>query len=135
MANEAVCIETPKRFARYTCADGTGIAIGTLLYLSGDYTVSATSGADEPFAGIAWEEKTADDGITEIVVALDGVWDILTDAGSDNVGVLVSIQGANTVGTADAADLLNGAIVGYLEEGAGNAEVCRVRLTKYGSSG
>jgi len=131
MANEAVCIETPTKFARFTCADGTEIAIGTILYLSGDYTVSASSAVDQPFAGIAWEEKTASDGITEITVALDGVWDMLTDAGSDNVGAFVAIVGANTVGTADAGDLLNGAIVGYLEEAAGNAEVCRVRVTKY----
>jgi hypothetical protein len=131
MANEAKCIETPTKFARYKVADGDAVPIGSLMYLSGDYTVSITSSTDQPFAGIAWEEKTASDGITEITCALDGVWDILTDAGSDNVGVLVSVQTTNTVGTADAADLLNGAIVGYLEEGAGNAEVCRVRLTKF----
>lgn len=135
MADEAVCIETPKRFARYTVADGTGIAIGTLMYLSGDFTISASSAADQPFAGIAWEEKTANDGITEITVALDGVWDIKATAAANLLGELVALGGANLIVSADAADILNGAIIGYAEEAADASEVCRIRLTKFGSSG
>lgn len=136
MANEAVCIETPTKFARYTVADGAGIPIGTLLYLSSDpHTVSASSAADQPFAGIAWEEKTASDGITEITAALDGVWDIKATAASNTLGELVALGGANLIVTADAADILNGALIGYLEETQDANEVCRVRLTKFGSSG
>ena len=136
MANEAVCIETPSRFARFTIAAAAVLPVGTLVYLSGDYTVSATSAADQAFAGIVWEiASTSTTTFTEITVALDGVWDILGDAGNDNVGVACSLAGANTVGTADATDFLNGAFVGYYEEGAGNATTDRVRLTKFGSSG
>ena len=136
MANEAVCIETPSRFARFTVADGTGIAIGTLMQLSSDpHTITASSGADESFAGIAWEEKTASDGITEITVALDGVWDIKDSGAGITLGTLCALGGANLVVTADAADILNGALVGYVEETVGAAEVSRVRLTKFGSSG
>ncbi len=137
MANEAVCIETPSRFARFIIAAGAVLPIGTLVYLSGDHTVSATSGADQPFAGIVWEiASTAATTFTEITVALDGVWDILTDSGSDNVGVGVSLTGANEVGTTtDVTDIINGSFVGYLEEGSGNATTDRVRLTKFGSSG
>ncbi|MFA5396803.1 MAG: hypothetical protein WC346_12420 [Methanogenium sp.] len=131
MANEAVCIETPTKFARYTVADGTGIAIGTLLYFSGDCTVSASSAADQSFAGIAWEEKTASDGITQITAALDGVWDIKATAAANVLGELVAVGGANLIVSADAADILNGAIVGYLEEAQDASEVCRVRLTKF----
>ena len=136
MANEAVCIETPSRFGRFTIAAAAALPFGTLVYLSADNTVSATSAVDQPFAGIVWEiASSATTTHTEITLALNGVWDILTDSGTDVVGTLVSVVGANTVGTADAADILNGAIVGYLEEGAGNATTDRVRLTKYGSSG
>jgi len=136
MANEAVCIETPTRFARFTVADGTGIAVGTIMQLSSDpHTITASSGADEPFAGIAWEEKTANDGITEITVALDGVWDIKATAAGNTLGELVAIGGANLIVTADAADILNGALIGYLEETQDASEICRVRLTKFGSSG
>jgi len=131
MANEAVCIETPTQFARYKVADGTGIAMGTLLYLSGDNTVSASSAADQPFAGIAWEEKTASDGITEITAALNGVWDITATAAANTLGELVALGGANLIVSADASDILNGALVGYLEETQDASEVCRVRLTKF----
>lgn len=135
MANEAVCIETPKRFARYTIADATSVPIGTLMYLSGDFTVSVSSAADQPFAGIAWEEKTTGDGITEITLALDGLWDIKATAAANVLGELVALGGANLIVSADAADILNGALIGYLEETQDASEVCRVRLTKFGSSG
>lgn len=135
MANEAVCIETPTRFARYTVADGTAIPIGTLMYMSGDHTILASSAADQPFAGIAWEQKTASDGITQLTVALDGVWDITATGAANVLGELVALGGANLIVSADAADILNGAIIGYLEETQSAGEVCRVRLTKFGSSG
>ena len=136
MANEAVCIETPSKFGRATISAGAVLTFGTLVYWSGNNTVSATSSADQPFAGIVWERvSTATSTHTEITLALDGVWDILTDAGSDNVGVMVSLAGANTVGTGDATDYINGAFVGFLEEASGNATTDRVRLTKFGSSG
>jgi hypothetical protein len=131
MANEAVCIETPTKFARRKVADGAGIAIGTILKLSDPNTAEASSAEDDAFAGIAWEEKTANDGIIEIVVALNGVWDVLTDTGTDNAGVIGQIVGANTIGTADADSLLNGSACCKFEETAGNAEVARVRFLGY----
>ena len=130
MANEAVCIETPTKFARYTVADGTGIAIGTILKLSGDNTAIASSGADV-FAGIAWEEKTASDGITEITAALDGVWD-LTDAGAGiTLGGIVSLSGANLVKQAVEAEMVTGAALGKALETASASEVIRVRVGEY----
>ena len=136
MANEAVCIETPTKFARFTIAAGSVLPFGTLMKISADLTVSASDSVDDSFAGIVWERaSTATSTHTEITLALDGVWDILTDTGTDSFGVCVSMVGVNMVGTADAADILNGAIVGYIEEEASNSEVVRTRLTKFGSSG
>ena len=136
MANEAVCIETPSRFGRFIIAAGSVLPFGTLVKLTGDHTVSASDSADDPFCGIVWERaSTATSTHTEITVALDGVWDILSTAATEARGILVAVSAANTIIAADAADILNGAIVGYLEEEAGNAEVARVRLTKFGSSG
>ncbi len=136
MANEAVCIETPSRFARFTIAAGAVLPFGTLVKLTGDHTVSASDSADDPFEGIVWERvSTATSTHTEITVALDGVWDILSSSGTEAIGILVAVSAANTFAAADAADILNGAAIGYLEEEAGNAEVARVRLTKFGSSG
>lgn len=137
MANEAVCIETPSRFARYTIAAAAVLPFGTLVTLTTDpATVVASSAADESFAGIVWERvSTATSTHTEITVALDGVWDLKATAATQTIGTLVAVGGANTTVTADAADILNGAIVGYVEETVASGEVVRTRLTKFGSSG
>lgn len=128
MANEAVCIETPTEFRRYTVADGTGIAIGTLLKLTDPNTAIATSADNDPFAGIAWEEKTASDGIVEITAAVNGVWD-LTDSGAGiTAGAICNVGGANLIIASAAADLLTGSVVGKVLETAGAGEVIRVAV-------
>ena len=78
------------------------------------------------FCGIAWEEKTASDGIVEIVAALDGVWDIKS-SGAITAGERVSISGANTITKVGAADLLFGN-VGMALETSGGTDVIRVRV-------
>lgn len=132
MSDEAVCIETPTRFARYTVADGTGIPIGTMLKLVDPNTAIAHSGDGDAFAGIAWEEKTASDGITEITAALNGVWD-LTDGGATfDAGELVALDGtANEVRLGVEADIITGSIVGKSMEDAGANEVARVRVGEW----
>ena len=136
MANEAVCIETPTRFARYTISAGAVLPFGTLMKLTGDFTVEASDSADDPFVGIVWERaSTATSTHTEITLAQDGVWDLKDSSAGATRGTAVAVLGANLIGTADATDILNGAIVGYLEEEAASSEVCRVRLTKFGGSG
>jgi len=132
MANEAVCIEAPRIIKRRTVADGTAIAKGTILYFSADpNTAAASSAADQSFAGIAVEEKTANDGITSIAAAMDGVWDIKDSGAGMTLGTACAIGGANLAVTADAADLLNGAFLGYVQETTGAAEVVRVSLRGY----
>ena len=136
MANEAVCIETPSRFAIYTISAGAVLPKGTLCYLSGDYTVSATSAVDQAFAGIVWDmASSATSTETRITLALDGVWDIKDSSATQTLGEATAVGGANTSVTADADDLLNGAFIGYVEEAAGSSEVVRTRITKFGSSG
>ena len=128
MANEAVCIETPTVFARYIVADNTGIAKGCILKLSADPNTAAASAAGDVFAGIAWEEKTANDGITEITAAISGVWD-LKDAGAGiTLGGIVSLNGANLIKQATEAEMVTGAAFGKCLETAAAAEVVRVRI-------
>lgn len=128
MANEAVCIETPTIFERKTVADGTGIALGTIMQLSSDpNTVTASSGADL-FGGIAWEEKTASDGITELVVAKDGIWDLTTGNTGITLGGICSLSGANLIKQAVEAETVTGAIIGKVQETASADEVVRVRV-------
>ena len=136
MANEAVCIETPTRFGRFTIAAGAVLPFGTSVRLSGDNTVSATSAADQPFEGIVWERvSTATSTHTEITVALDGVW-LMKDGGAGVTrGIPVAIGGANTFVTGDAGDFVTGSFIGYPEESVGASGTGRIRLTKFGSSG
>ena len=123
----AVCIETPTRFARYTVADDTGIAIGTLLKLTTPNTAAATGADTDEFAGIAWEEKTANDGIVEIVAALNGVWDIMATGAVITAGLIVNVGGADQMVAADAAAILAGSTIGKALEAA-NATAGRVRV-------
>lgn len=129
MSDEAVCIETPTKFARYTIADGTAIPFGTLLKLTDPNTAIINSADGDAFAGIVWVAKTASDGIVEVVAALNGVWD-LTDGGVGfSVGELLSIDGTpNEVRLAVEADVITGSIVGKALETAGANEVVRVRV-------
>jgi len=129
MADEPVCIETPTLFARYTVADGTAIPLNTFLQLSGDNTASAHSGDADVFAGIAWEEKTANDGITEITAALNGVWDVTDGGDSASLGELLALDGtANESRPAVAGDILTGSVIGKVLEAQAANEVSRVRI-------
>ena len=136
MVNEAVCIETPSRFGRFTIAAGAVLPFGTLMKLSADLTVVASDSADDPFMGIVWERvSTATSTHTEITLALDGVWDIKDGGAGSTRGTLLAVGGVNTSVTADAADILNGAVLGYAEQTAGGGATVRTRITKFGSSG
>jgi|TARA_R100000501_G_C2624632_1_gene117920 hypothetical protein len=128
MANEAVIIELlgePKGHAiRHTVADGAGIAKGTLLKLTDPRTAVATSADNDPFGGIAAEEKTASDGITNLGAYTFGIFDIKASAGV-TVGERVSVSGANTLTKVAAPDLLF-SDVGIALETASTNEVIAV---------
>jgi hypothetical protein len=130
LANEAVCIEAPRIIKRRQITGA--ITKGTILYFSADpNVVAASSAADQSFAGIAVEEVTAADyaaGVTDVGAAMDGVWDIYATAAGNVLGEAVAIGGANLIVTADAADILDGAWIGYLQETQDASEVCRVSL-------
>ena len=128
MANEAVCIETPTEFRRYTVSDATGIPLGTILKLSDPNTAAASTADNDPFAGIAWEEKTANDGIVEITAAVNGIWDLKDSGAGINAGAICNIGGANLIIASAAADLLTGSVVGKALETAGGGEVIRVAV-------
>lgn len=131
MADEAVCIETPTRFKRVTVADGTGLAIGTVMKYADPNTAAATSASSDTFAGILWEEKTASDGIVEVTLALNGVWDMKDSGSGVTVGNIVSTGGANTIKTCTEAEVVTGDAIGKAEETASASEVIRVRVGDY----
>lgn len=107
MANEAVIIELIESGVpiRYTCADGTGIAKGTLGKITDPRTLVASSADNDPFAGVVSSEKVASDGSTYIDAYTKGIFDIRASA-AVTAGDRVSISGSNTVTSCAAADIL-----------------------------
>ena len=80
MANEAICYITPTRFSRVTVADANALTKGTVMALTTPNTGAASSADNDVPAGILMESKAANDGVTEVTVALDGEWGLLATA-------------------------------------------------------
>ena len=135
MANEAVIVELLGNRGdpvRYTCADATGISKGAILQLTDNRTAEA-SAADKPVAGIAAEEKVANDGATTITCYTIGIFDILDSGARGNVGIPVVLGGANAVKDASGGDAETGLIFGkrFATAGAGGTEEVRVLVGKH----
>ena len=128
MANEGVCIETPTIFERRVIADGATVAFGTIMKLTDNNTVIASSADNDAFGGILWVVKDANDGIVEAVVAMDGMWDLKDSGAGGSAGAMVNIGGTNLIIDSQAADLLTGSMVGKREMDASASEVTRIRV-------
>jgi hypothetical protein len=76
---------------------------------------AATADNDIP-GGIAWEDKVASDGITEIAAALDGVWGIETTAAGITIGNEVTIGGTNQIKIYTTLDGEKGYVLGTAME-------------------
>ena len=131
MANEAVCIETPTLFERKTIATGTAIPFGSIMQLSSDPNTVTISDGDNVFGGIAWETILSTDTMTEIVVAMNGIWDIKDSGAGMALGNLCSVNGVNLVKTLLEADVVLGKTVGKVQETAAASEVVRVKVGSY----
>ena len=138
MANEAVIVELlgdAGNPVRYTIADSGAIAKGTLLKLSGDRTVIASTGIGPMVcAGIAASEKVANDGQTTLGAYTYGIFDLKVDVASTfGVGSLVCLSAANLIISADkigtAADAyLSGAILGKALEAGTASDTITVKV-------
>jgi len=127
MANEAVCIETPTRFERRTIAAGAVIPFGTIMKLESPNSVVISAANDDPFGGIAWQVSVATDTFTEIVVAMNGKWDVVATAAAVVAGNLVNIGAANQMLVADEAAMVAGSVIGKaLEDANANAGAVQV---------
>ena len=104
----ATCLQTPTKFERRTVDNVTAIPIGTIMKLTTGNVAIASSANNDPFAGIAWEEKTASDGVTEITCAMNGRWSMTTTAAAIGIGVSVAIGGTNAIRAAIEADVALG---------------------------
>lgn len=135
MADEAIIVELLGNKGdpiRYTCADGTGIAKGTIMELTDPRTVVACSGANTALAGISAEEKVANDGQTSISVYTNGIFQLKTAAGATAVlgADVVSAGAGNEIDDFDTLDGENGYTIGKSLETSGASTVTLVRVLK-----
>lgn len=146
MANEWIPIELygsnndgGKR--RVTIADGVSVSKGSVLQLLDPRTASGAHKYAVPIAGVAAEEHIANQGVTEISVWTDGIFDVKVSGASsigdpfvlawqdDTYNQVQAASGAGTIASSQAILLNVGArIGGYIMEDATNAEVVNVRL-------
>jgi len=133
MANEAEIVELLGNGGdpiRYTCADGNTIEKGSLLWFLDPRLVSGASnlGLQTP-AGVAAQEKVANDGKTSIPVYTNGLFDIVTATNSTiTAGDPVTISGVNVIATAKSGDTDLGRVLGIALEGANSGERIVVRV-------
>ena len=126
MANEvAVLIVETELPISMTCADAA-IPKGTILQLTDPFTVSASSGDNETFGGIAAEEKIASDGKTKIAVYRRGIFKVTS--GGSTVGKEQSLSALNTLVDCTANDQDLGYIFGSALETAANGEFMLLEL-------
>lgn len=129
MANDPwTNIETPTIFARRTINQATAVPIGTVMKLGDDNTVVVSAADNDVFGGIAWVEAEGGKGITEIVVAMNGVWNGEDSGSGGSAGAIVNIGGVNVIIDSIGADLLTGSVVGKREMDSANNEVTRIRV-------
>ena len=133
MANEAVIIElfNGGKPMQYAVIDAIAIPKGSLLEMDADRRVIVATTDNAPFAGIAAMEKVTGDGSLFISVYQDGIFDIVSDSGTDTRGALMALSAAdNVVQTADATDLLQGSYVGHYLESGTNAGTEAIRINR-----
>jgi len=111
----------------FTVADGTAVALGTVMKLSDPLTAAPHSSADDTFAGIAAAEKIASDGKTSLALFRGG-WHKMTLSGNVTAGDAVVLDTQlNTVKAATSANPA-GDMVGIALENGATSETIMVEV-------
>jgi len=103
MANEAILKVETEPAINFKVADGVGISKGAVLALSDPITASSAS-ANNIIAGIAAQEKIADDGVTTLAIYRRGIF-IMNNSGGVTAGDTLAAAGSNQVQTATATEV------------------------------
>lgn len=123
MALEATLIKELEPPVSFTCANGTGIAKGSILEISDPNTVAVTNGDTDPIIGIAAEEKIANDGKTSIAVYLRGIFKAYAGAAGVTVGMgVITDTATGAANELVVADVNSEHIVGTALETAADTE-------------
>ena len=114
---------------RYTIADATAVSKGQLLALNDERTAVATTVTGQMYAGIASEEKTANNGATSISCWTDGIFRGLA---SDAILIGAALTGGaaqNTLYQILGSSYLSGAFcIGYSLDAVAHGETASFRL-------
>ena len=102
MASEATLIFETELPIPFTVADGTGIEKGAILKMTDPMTAALADGDGDIIAGIAAEEKIANDGKTKLGVYRRGIFKVLAGAANVTVGIAIDTH-ASTGATNEVA--------------------------------
>ena len=116
MALEATLIIETEPPIPFTVADGAGIEKGTTLKITDPMTAVIAAGDADVMAGIAAEEKIANDGRTKLAVYRAGIFKVFCGAGGVTVGLAI----VTDVGTGTANE--------YVDAGADDASIAGIAL-------
>jgi len=126
MTNEATLNVETEVPIDMTCADGTGIEKGAILKLTDPLTCALADGDEDYVAGIASQEKIANDGVTSLAVYRKGIFSIKA-SGSITAGQAVSTAastyGSNYVGVATSGSIGSKTLGIALETTSGSEEI------------
>lgn len=131
MANEHTLVRQKTLPVPMTVADGTGIAKGALLKLSGDNTASLADTDEDVMAGVAATEKIASDGRTSVSV-IQGPGDEFTATSSGTItrGDAIGVEGDTTNTVRSIATVANSAMIrlGYALNSTTNGQTVRYKM-------
>jgi len=133
MALETTLVYETHTPVPFTCADGATIEKGAILKLSDPMTVATTTGDTDPVAGIAAEEKIANDGKTKIGVYMGGIFKGFAGLAGTTAGMAIITDTAT--GAANelvVADVNSEHIVGMALETATDTESFLFQLNPMG---
>ena len=109
---------------RFAVDDAQTISKGTLCMMKDSVKCSGATLTGEKFAGIAAEQKVANDGNTSIGLFTEGRFSITNSNGTILTGEYVAMSGANLIRRAQIADVISGGTLGQaLQDAAANAQV------------
>ena len=92
MSNETTLLYAKSFPINFVVSNSSGIEKGTILKLTDPMTASAVTANNDQVAGIAKNEKIANDGVTELAVYRDGIFKGVA-SGSIGVGDPIASAG------------------------------------------
>jgi hypothetical protein len=123
MALETTLIHETDLPIPMTVADGAGIEKGAILVLSDPNTAATTTGDTDVCAGIAAEEKIANDGVTKIGVYKRGIFKGFAGAAGCTVGhALITDTATGAANELVSADVNSENMVGRALETASDTQ-------------